>query len=227
MTFRWWDRWGPLTGILSVAFMLAAFLVASNTPSTDDSNAKIATYFDKSSHQTQQVVGGFLFLAGILLFLAFISVLRSRLVAAEGEPGRLGALVVGAGAANAVFWFTAIALFIGPGITAGDTSKFHLNPDTYRLLNDTGFAFFVAAVAAGALVVWATSAVALRTRILPRWFGRVGIAVGILNLLSFFFIPTFIYWLWMIVTAALFPWRRREPAAPTTPPAAPGGPAGV
>ena len=220
MTFRWWDRWGPLAGILSVAFMLAAFLVASNTPSSDDSDAKIATYFDKHSHQVSQIVGVFLFLAGILLLLAFFSALRSRLVAAEGEPGRLAALALGAGVANAVFWMTAIALFVGPGLTANDSSKFRLDPNTYRLLNDTGYVFFVAAVAAGALVVWATSAVALRSGLLPRWFGWVGVAVGVLNLVGFFFIPTFIYWLWIIVTAALLVWRRREP----TPTAGPAGP---
>jgi hypothetical protein len=225
MTFRRWDRWGPLTGILSVAFMLAAFLVASNTPDTNASDAKIVTYFDKSSHQTQQLVGVFLFLAGILLFLAFVSVLRSRLAATEGQPGRLAPLALGAGVANAVFWFTAIALFVGPGLTAGDTDKFHLDPNTFRLFNDTGFVFFVAAGTAGALVVWATSAVAMRSGLLPRWFGWVGVVVGILNLVTFFFIPTFVYWLWIVVTGALLTARRREPSATAAPPAAPGPPA--
>ena len=77
MTFPRWDRWGPLAGILSVAFMVAAFLVASNTPDTHASDAKIASYFDKSSHQASQIAGFFLFLAGILLLLVFLSALRS------------------------------------------------------------------------------------------------------------------------------------------------------
>src|SRR5207249_4753880 len=57
------------------------------------------------------------------------------------------------------------------------------------------------------IVVWATSAVALRTGLLPRWFGWLGILVGILQLFAIFFIPAFIYWGWILVAAVLLVWR--------------------
>jgi hypothetical protein len=50
-------------------------------------------------------------------------------------------------------------------------------------------------------VTWATSAVALRTAVLPRWLGWVGIAVGIVQLFSIFFFPSFVFLAWILVVA--------------------------
>jgi hypothetical protein len=204
--FRW-ERWSPLAGVLAVVGMVVAFAVAGNTPDTKDSDAKIISYFASHSHQVKNILGFFLFLAGVLFLLLFFSVLRARLVAAEGGAGRLGALAFGAGVASAVFWMAAVIFFTGPALTANDTGKFHLDPNTFRLLNDTGYELWVSAVVVGALVVWASSAVALRTGFLPRWFGWLGILVGIIQLFAIFFIPAFVYWGWILVTAVLLVWR--------------------
>src|SRR6266545_26972 len=66
------------------------------------------------------------------------------------------------------------------------------------------------------LVVWATSAVALRTALLPRWCGWLGILVGIILLFAIFFIPAFVYWGWILFVLGLLVWRpatTRVPAA--------------
>ena len=70
---------------------------------------------------------------------------------------------------------------------------------------------WVSAVITGALVVWATSTVALRTGLLPRWLGWLGILVGIIQLFAIFFFPVFLYWGWILVVAILLLLR---PAAP-------------
>jgi len=65
-------------------------------------------------------------------------------------------------------------------------------------------------------VVWATSAVALRTALLPRWCGWLGILVGIILLFAIFFIPAFVYWGWILFVLGLLVWRpatTRVPAA--------------
>jgi hypothetical protein len=219
MTNRW-ERWSPLAGILAVAGMIIGFAVGGNNPDTKSSDTKITTYYASHSHQVRQIVAFFIFLAGILFLLWFLSILRTRLVAAEGGSGRLGALALGAGVASAVSWFAAIAFFVGPAVTVNDTSKFHLDPNMYRLMNDTGYLFWVGAVVIAALVVWATSAVALRTGLLPRWFAWLGIVVGILQLFAIFFVPAFIYWGWLVVAALLLTWRPagwRTPAGTPVP----------
>ena len=67
----------------------------------------------------------------------------------------------------------------------------------------------------GSIVVWTTSAVALRTGLLPRWYGWLGILVGVIQLFALFFLPILLWWAWILVTAALLTWRR---AAVTTAP---------
>jgi len=208
-----WDRWSPLAGVLAVAGMIIAFAIVSGSPGTNDSDAKITSYFTSDSHQSRGVIGFFVFLAGILFLLSFFSTLRARLVAAEGATARLGAFVWGTGVASAILWVASLVFFTGPAFTADDTSKFQVDPNTYRIVNDMGYEFWVAAVIVGALAVWGTSVVALRTGVLPRWFAWLGILVGIVQLLAIFFIPVFIYWGWIIIVAVLLTWRP-APARP-------------
>jgi hypothetical protein len=208
-----WDRFGPLAGVAAVVFMVVAFIVAGNTPDTTDDDTTIANYFAQSSHQTEQIIGGLLFLIGVMLLICFAVSLRNRVAAVDGG-GTLGSLVLGAGVASAVFWLTAIAFFVGPAATAGDTDKFQQAiPNIYRVFNDTGYLFWVAAVMTGALLVWATAGVAFRTGLLPRWFGWVSVVVGGINLLALFFVPAFLYWLWIVVAAILI-YRTPAPAPP-------------
>ena len=209
-----WERLSPLAGVLGVAGILVGFAINSGSPDTNDSDAKISSYLASHSHQVRSLVGFFLFLAGILFLLVFFWVLRARLAAAEGGPGRLAALAYGSGVASAVLWLAAAIFFSGPSVAANDTSKFH-DPNGYRLMSDIGYQFWVAAVVIGALVVWTTSAVVLRRGLLPRWFGWLGILVGVLLLLAVFFIPAFIYMGWILVTAILLAWRvgEAQPAA--------------
>ena len=206
-----WQRWSPLTGVLAVACMVIAFAIAGSSPSSDDSDAKITSYYTSHSHQVRQIAGLLVFLAGVLLLIAFFAVLRARLLEAEGRPGRAAALAFGAGVASAALWFVAVSLFVAPALAANDTSRFTLDPDTFRILNDTGYIFWVGATVVGALVVWATSAVAIGTGVLPRWLGWVGIPVGIILLFAVFFFPAFLYWLWILVVAIILAVRSPAP----------------
>lgn len=198
-----WDRWAPLTGPLSVACSLVGVMLALNQPQDKDSNAKIVAYFANHSHRVQGVVGFFVFLAGILLLLGFLAALRERLLAAEGQPGRLSALAFGAGIASLPLWAVSMLLANAASFAANESSTFRLDPNIFRLLADTAYFAWVAAVVVSSVVVWATSAVALRTGLLPRWYARLGILAGVVQLFGFFFFPFFVWWLWIIVTAIL------------------------
>jgi hypothetical protein len=75
---------------------------------------------------------------GILFLIAFLALLRDRL-------GSTGPLAFGAGIASGVLLFASVVCFAGPALAAGDTSRFHLDPNTYRLINDMGYGFGSAA----------------------------------------------------------------------------------
>ena len=207
-----WDRSAPLTGLLSVGCSLVGVMFVLNQPQDKDSNAKIVAYFADHSHRVQAVVGFFVFLAGILLLLAFLTALRERLLGAEGQPGRLSALAFGAGVASLPLWAVSMLLANAAGFAANESSSFQLDPNTFRLLADTAYFAWVAAVVVSSVVVWATSAVVLQTGVLPRWYGRLGILAGIVQLFGFFFFPFVVWWLWIIVTSVLL--ARRPSAAP-------------
>jgi hypothetical protein len=210
-----WDRWAPLTGVLSVACSVVGTLMVLSQPQDKDSDTKIIAYFAEHSHRVKGMVGFFVFLAGILLLLAFLTALRERLHTAEGQPGRLTALVFGAGIASVPLWAVSMLLANATLFATSNTSKFHLDPNTFRLLADTAYAAWVSAVIVSALVVWGTSAVALRTGLLPRWYARLGILIGLIQLFAFFFFPFFVWLLWIIATSVLL--TRRRPAASSTP----------
>jgi hypothetical protein len=134
----------------------------------------------------------------------FGAVVRTKLRDAEGEPGHIAAtafggflLIAGGGLAIASFQFTAAD-------TAGDVpatvtqTLAALNRDFFFLLDG------------GVLVaVFATAAAALRHAALPRWYGYLSIAVGLIFLTPEFAIafPAFRVWtlllsLLMFATAA-------------------------
>ena len=218
MTFRMWERWGPSAGVLAVVCWIVTFIVGTNGPDTNSSDAKISAYYTSHSHQIRDIVGFFIFLAGILFLLGFLAALRSRLVVAEGTPGRLTALAFGSGVASAILFVIAFAMFTAAAFTANDTGKFRLDPNTFRLVNDLGYVVWVGAVIVAALLVWATSAIALRSGLLPKWFAWLGVLAGILQLLAIFFVPVFIFWGWILITSLLLVFRSataRTPAVPT------------
>jgi hypothetical protein len=187
-----WDRWAPLTGVLSVACSFVGVMLVLNQPQDKDSDAKI---------------------------VAFLAALRERMLAADGGSSRSTTLAFGAGVASLPLWAISTLLANATGFAANETSRFRVDPNTFRLLGDTAYFAWVAAVVVSALVVWGTSAVALRTGLLPRWYARLGILVGVVQLFGLFFFPFFAWWLWLIVTSVLLVARRSARVAPVAQPA--------
>jgi hypothetical protein len=183
-------------------------MVVLNQPQTKDSDAKIAAYFADHAHRVQGAVGFVVFLAGTLFLLAFLGTLRDRLLAGEGPMGRLTALAFGAGIASLPLWAISMLLANAVSLTVSESSSFTLDPNTFRLLSVVSYATWVAALFVSSVLVWATSAVALRTGVLPRWYALAGVAVGIVQLFGLFFFPFFAFWLWIAVTAVLLVTRR-------------------
>jgi hypothetical protein len=211
-----WKRWAPLSGVISVACSLVAVMVVLNQPQTKESNAKIAAYFADHSHRVQGAVAFFVFLAGLLFLLGFLGTLRERLLAAEGQPGRLTAVAFGAGIASLPLWGISMLLANAVSFTVSESSSFALDPNTFRLLSVISYFTWVAALFVSSMLVWATSAIALRTHALPRWYAVAGIVVGVVQLFGLFFFPFLAWWLWIAVTSVLL--VRRRGLAPATVP---------
>jgi hypothetical protein len=206
------QRWAPLAGPVFVVLIVIAFFVGGSSPDSDASNAKILRYLG-DSHQGANFAAFLLLLVAVLFLVLFFAVLRTRLLEAEGAPGHLSTLAFGAGVASTVLLVTAISTFISPIFAAHDAPRHLLDPGIYRVTQDMGYLIWVLSVVVGALTVWATSAVALRTGLLPRWFGWAGVVVGVICLAAILFIPIFLFWLWILVAGILLAMRQAPVAA--------------
>jgi hypothetical protein len=183
-------------------------MMVLSQPQDKDSDAKILAYFAVHSHRVKGIVGFFVFLAGILLLIGFLAALRGRLIAAEGQPGGLTALAFGAGLVSVSLSTGSMLLANGALLASTNTSKFHLDPNTFRLFADTAYGAWVSSVIVAALVVWGVSAISLRTSLLPTWWGRLGILMGIAQLFAFLFFPFFAWLLWITGTSLLLTRRQ-------------------
>jgi Domain of unknown function (DUF4386) len=211
--FKAWERWGAALGIPGVALWVIAFALGSRSPDSDTANdSKITSWFASDSHQHSQIIAFFVFLAGTLCFISFVAALRERLADAEEPRPRISQLAFGAGLVSAACWIFSVVLLTGPAFSASDDATF-VTADTYRVLGTMGYTSWVSATVVGAVVVWATSAVILRTRMLPRWWGWIGIVFGVIQLGAVLFFPILLFWVWIAVTSGLLTWSRRPATA--------------
>lgn len=211
-------RWGPLAGALAIILMVVAFIVGGSSPNADDSDSKIAAYLAKDSEFHRNVVALLLTLVAVMLIVVFYAAVRSRL-AIDVRFANHATLAFAAGTVSAVFLFMAVTGFAVSLFAAHDARPAAIDPTFYRLANDTGYAFWLAAGGFGAIAAWATAAAILRGALLPRWFGWVSVVAGVGAIAAFAFFPMFLYGLWILVTGILLAMRSGPAPVPPVAPA--------
>ena len=203
------ERFAPLSGILSVVCAVVGTLAVLNLPQEKDSDATITSYFTSHAHRVGGAVGFFASILAALLLLVFLTTLRQRLLAAEGSRGSLSAVAFGAGIASAALWATSALLAQATTFATIETSRYHVDPNSFRLLGNAAYLGWVAALIVGALVVWATSALAFRTHAFPRWYAWLGVLAGASQLAALWVFPFLAWWIWIALTSVLLVRRRQ------------------
>jgi hypothetical protein len=184
-----------------------------------DSDAQIVAHWASNGNQHKQIASFFLILAASLAFVWFIAALRYRVQQAEGGPGVLTGLGFGAGLVAVALWTVADSLFAAMAFAAGDTSRFQIDANTSRLMDDLGYSLWFSGTTVAAVLVAATGLVALRTGALPKWLAWLSFPVALTMLVAFVFIPFLIMLGWILVVSATLILRSRtqEPRAATMP----------
>ena len=195
------ERWAPASGIVSVLLFLVAFIVAPGD--LGDTDEEILAYYADSGNRAGEIAAFFLITVGVLCFLLFLSTLRNRLRSVEPEPKSLSALAFGAGVTSAALLIGAISLLVGTSAAVGETSEFVVDPNLARFAKNAGYLLFVASIMVMSLPVAATSVLALRTPVLPKWLGWLGLFVALVLLFAVFFFPLFVLWAWVLVVSVL------------------------
>jgi hypothetical protein len=200
------DLWTPSAGVLAAVTFVIGLILVSNSPDNNDTDAQVVAWYADHGHRVSILIGAYLLAFCGILFLWFVAGLRQRLRAAEGPGGRLANVALG-GAVLFVgmLWVGAAALGAIPGAESlGDSSPLR-TADIARFVPSIGFGAILIFGAFGAIaLIDATSIVAMRTGILPKWFAWLGFVAAVVLLFAVVFLPMIALPIWLLAASYVF-----------------------
>jgi hypothetical protein len=202
------ERYAHLTGVVTVVLVIVGFAVGGDTPGGDASAAKVATFY--SSHSGKEIAAAVLVgLAGVALVF-FAASLRGVLRGAEGEGGWLSTAAFGGGVISGAGFMTAATLHFALADYADN-----VRPVAAQAINAIDNDFFLPFVGGLGVLVLASGLLAIRSAVLPKWLGWVGILIFISIFTPAGFIGFAASGIWLVVVSILLTVRGgRRPVAP-------------
>lgn len=163
-----WERLGAATGIVFVILGVVAYLIVGQPPQPGDTPPEIVGFHVENTDTL--TLASYLWGVAGIFFLWFLGSLRSYLRRAEGDTGRLSAVVFGSGLVGGAVYTAGIVLLsaaerpaVGEGGLGGPTGIILLHVVGQQALVFSSFAFVVFAAA--------TAVISGRHRALPAWLG--------------------------------------------------------
>jgi hypothetical protein len=202
---------GPLTGILFVVLVVAAFAVGGETPDVDDSARKVVSFYVDNDSE-QQIAAGLLAL-GCVALLFFLGSLRTALRAAAGDEGGLSTVTLVGGLMIAV----GASIFAGITFTLGDAAD-DLPASATMALNALNSDLFFPVAVGTAVFNLGLGLAIVRHGGLPRPLGWLAIVVGIAGLTPagfFAFLATGIVVVWASIVLTMQATGPESPSAAT------------
>lgn len=162
----WLRRFGAATG---AAYILIGLLHDNgDTPRFHAPQAEILAWMrGNSTITTATYVGGLLGLLAILCFLIFVAYLTSLLRRAEGDSGFLSTVALSAGVVSGAIKLASFP----PVVIAHVWAKDGVDPRIIGMLFDMNAVSFGLTLPASGLLLAAVAAVAIPSKVLPRWLG--------------------------------------------------------
>ena len=175
------ERLAAATGIVFVALQLALPLLLAGAPAADDPVPVIRAYL--VDHGGNLLTAATLDAVAAFFFLWFLGSLRARLATAEGPPGQLTTIAVGAGLVTIALAVTAslpaVALAWNDSAASADSSLL-------RAIWNLSTLAFVPIGASAAAFALAVALIVFHTRFMPAWIGWIGVLATILGVVSIF-----------------------------------------
>jgi hypothetical protein len=207
------ERWPALSGIVFVALMLTGAAFVIDVPAADASAQEIAGYLADGENHMRNIIGAYLWVLGGLAFLGFVTGLQAVLRRAEAEPGTLPSLAFGAGVVFTAVWSVSAVALASVAYAVEFSDAPVTDPDIVRVLPQLGsLLLLIGGGFAGILLVLATSVLAFRTGVLPRWLAWLGILVAIALIFPVVYMNILPLVGWVGVASVVLLLRREETA---------------
>jgi hypothetical protein len=197
-----WQRWSPLSGVVFVVLFVLAVVVLGNT---GDTPQEVLDYY--TDNEGQVFTGFFILVASALAFLWFVATVRRVLASAEDEPRPLTALGFGAGVATSALIVAASAVFVAPVDVAQNGGQ--LDAGAADVLDTVAYFLVTGGVMVASLLVVATSLVALRAAVVPRWLAWAGFIVAPISFFAPVFFPVLVFLAWVLAVSVALLMRAR------------------
>ena len=165
--------------VFSLLFSLALVLLLLSAPSD---TATEGVWLTDTLHRTTMAVALNLVPFGGIAFLWFIGVVRDRI--GPREDRFFASVFLGSGLLFVAMLFVGAAVDGGLIATAAARSAVP-GPDTLAISRQiTRLVLHVYALRMAAVFTFSTATITLRTKVIPRWIGVLGFAVGVVLLVS-------------------------------------------
>jgi hypothetical protein len=199
-------RTAALAAIFYVVLFVAGFLVSGTTPDYDAPDREWVEWFEDDGHRNRQIVGAFLSVAAALVFLVFLGGLWRRLRRLAPEGQLLPTIALGAGLVFVSLSIASHITFASVSAAVTFTGEDFPVPDAdvSRMMEQLGVGFGLLGAGWAAAVFVFVAALASRDGAALRpWLTIAGIVVGVLLLLSVFFLPLLLLLLWVLAVGVV------------------------
>ena len=190
-----WTRFVPLTGVVFVALLVATFIVSGSTPGSDESGAKVISFYKdhKNAQQASNALGA-IAVVFLIFFAGFLRgyLIRSTRAAALAACGFGGAVLIGVGG----------AIFSSIGFALADVPD-KLNPAAAQALNVLSNDFFFPLAAGASVFMIANGLAAVRSGLLPLWLGWIAVVLGVVSVTPVGFFAFLAVMLWVLIVSIL------------------------
>lgn len=197
-----WERLGAFAGIAFTVLLLVGLVLAD--PVSGQSDQKFAEFYAERDNRIAVIAGMYLLAIAGVCFLWFLVTLRRTLRRAEGELGSLTTVAVASGIVFVAILFAGGASM---GVVATSMSlggEPQPGPEVGRLFTQLGYTLILLfGMFAGAVLIVATSALAMRTGALPKWLAWAGFASAMLLLTGVVYVSAIALPLWVVAVSVV------------------------
>ena len=196
-------RIGGISGILFVILFIPSYLSAPDSPSLTSSAQQLIDHL--VSRQDEIIfLNGVLLIFAAFCFLWFIGILHAVLQGAERDGYGFASVALTGGLLFVALMLAGAAIEIVHPATMSRFANFQRDPQVgFVSFALSGWMYRFAFVGLAVLIA-ATSLVAVRTEILPRWLGWLGFVCAAVALLRFFGpLGGWLVMAWIVVVSVL------------------------